>query len=296
MLENTIEYQINFWQAIAAHYIFPEGGFAFTTKMSGADTNLLILTKQDLQTLKSILPEVTSFFEKHQVPWGINIVDNPHSAEIISFLEEKHFSKIYTQHQMETKLASLPQTPGSPLVREVGDGDLEMLKDWTKPVVSGFKIQGSKDADLYYKLNEIALSREDNILKHFVLYDGAQPLSSATLSIHGDVARLDNVSTMVEAQRKGNGRALVEYCISKARALGCKYIIFESSERGINLYRKMGFKEVAMSCVYSASKSSEFSANDPSACSASDSLVCSANESSESSASNPLPRNGSKSS
>lgn len=89
---------------------------------------------------------------------------------------------------------------------------------------------------------------------HFVLYEDTTPVSSATLAIHSSVARLDNVATVKEQQGRGHGKKIIEYCVEKARKTGCKYMVFESSEQGIKLYRKMGFAETAMSYIYSLNK------------------------------------------
>lgn len=87
-----------------------------------------------------------------------------------------------------------------------------------------------------------------------MLYEDTIPVSSATLAIHSNVARLDNVATVKEQQGRGYGKKIIEYCVQKARKSGCEYMVFEGSEQGIKLYRKMGFTETAMSYIYSLNK------------------------------------------
>ena len=252
MLKNTIQYQIHFWDSFAKESFATEDSFVFTTGIKNSLVNLVILKKQNLQALTSILPKAQDFFDRHKVPWGINIIDDSSAKEILPFLENRKFRKICTQFEMQTELDTLPQISTlTPNIKEVINAD--MLRNWTMPVASGFEAT-SEDAELYYKLTKAAFSKKSNPLMHFVLYEDTTPVSSATLAIYDKVARLDNVATVKELQGQGHGEKIIEYCVERARKLGSKYMVFESSQQGISLYRKMGFAETAMSYIYSLSK------------------------------------------
>ena len=252
MLKNTIQYQIYFWNSFAKESFVTENSFVFTTGIKSPLINLIILKKQNLQTLTTILPKAQDFFDRHKVPWGINIIDDLSAKEIFPFLKNKGLKKICTQFEMETKLNQLPQIPKlKPNIKEVVNTD--MLHNWTTPIASGFE-STNEDIELYYKLFKAAFNKKSNPLTHFVLYEDTIPVSSATLAIHSNVARLDNVATVKEQQGRGYGKKIIEYCVQKARKSGCEYMVFESSEQGIKLYRKMGFTETAMSYIYSLNK------------------------------------------
>ena len=252
MLKNTIQYQIHFWNSFAKESFATEDSFVFTTGIKNSLVNLMILKKQNLQALASILPKAQDFFDRHKVPWGINIIDDSSVKELLPFLENKKFKKICTQFEMETKLDTLPQISTlAPNIKKVVNTD--MLRNWTVPIASGFE-STPEDTELYYKLIKMAFNKKSNPLMHFVLYEDTIPVSSATLAIHDNVARLDNVATVKELQGQGRGEKIIKYCVGKARKLGSKYIVFESSKQGISLYRKMGFTETAMSYIYSLSK------------------------------------------
>ena len=103
MLKNTIQYQIYFWNSFAKESFATENAFVFTTGIKSPLINLIILKKQNLQTLTTILPKAQAFFDRHKVPWGINIIDDLSAKEFFPFLKNKGFKKICTQFEMETK-------------------------------------------------------------------------------------------------------------------------------------------------------------------------------------------------
>ena len=253
MLKNTIQYQIHFWNSVAKESFSTEDFFVFTTGIKNPLINLILFKKQDMHTLTSIMPKAQDFFDRHKVPWGINIIDDSSAKKILPFLENRKFKKICTQFEMQTELNTLPQISTlAPNIKEAINANI--LRDWTIPIASGFEAT-SGEVELYYKLNKVAFNKKSNPLTHFVLYENTTPVSSATLSIYDKVIRLGNVATIKAKQRQGHGRKIIEYCVDKAQKLGSKYMVFESSEQGISLYRKMGFAETAKSYIYSLSNS-----------------------------------------
>lgn len=252
MLPNTIQYQINFWDSFAKESFKLPGAFAFVTGLKTPLINLLLLEQQNIETLQRVLPRAQNFFAQHNVPWGVNVIDNGSSKEIIGFLKNNGFKDICRQFQMETRLDSLVSDFVSTYdIKQVTDTN--MLLDWIIPVANAFEAAAS-DSKKYLKLVENAFNKEKNSFEHFILYSNNKPISSATLTIINDVARLDNVATVKELQNQGFGKQIISYSIERARNAAAKHIIFESSEAGINLYKKMGFVEINTSSIYSLSE------------------------------------------
>jgi GNAT superfamily N-acetyltransferase len=252
MLPNTIQYQINFWDSFAKESFKFPGAFAFVTGLKTPLVNLLLLEQQNMETLQTVLPRAQIFFAQHNVPWGVNVIDNGSSKEIITFLKNNGFKNICRQFQVEPRIDSLlGDFVATGDIRQVTD--VNMLLDWIIPVANAFEAAVS-DSNLYRKLVKNAFDKEKNSSKHFVLYSNNKPVSSATLTIINDVARLDNVATVKELQNQGFGKQIIGHSVERARSAGAKYIVFESSEAGINLYKKMGFVEINTSSIYSLSE------------------------------------------
>jgi GNAT superfamily N-acetyltransferase len=60
-----------------------------------------------------------------------------------------------------------------------------------------------------------------------------------------DDAWLEDVFVLEEARGQGAGRALVEACVNRARARGCKRIQLDANERNLGalaLYESLGFR------------------------------------------------------
>ncbi|MDP4708839.1 MAG: GNAT family N-acetyltransferase [Rickettsiaceae bacterium] len=252
MLPNTIQYQIDFWDSFAKESLKFPGAFAFVTGLQTPLLNLLVLEQQNLDTLQLVLPRVESFFGEHNVPWGVNIIDGRSSKEIICFLKNNDFKNICAQFQMQTRLDALTNNfVDQHNIKQVTDSD--MLLDWMIPVANAFEATAS-DSIMYRELVANAFNKEKNTFEHFVLYINNKPVSSATLTITNEVARLDNVATVKKLQNQGFGKQIIAFSVERARNAGAKHIFFESSEAGIHLYKKMGFIEINTSSIYSMSK------------------------------------------
>ena len=251
MKENILQYKIYFWNSYAKESFSTEDAFVFTTGIQSPFFNLVLLKKPNLGTLESILPKAHDFFYRHQVSWGVNVIDNLSTQLLFPYLEDRNFKKINTEHELDTELSIFPSVSPCSSVKEVIN--VNMLRDWAIPVESGFGVSKQR-IDHFYKLTEAAFNKEANKLKYFVLYENNEPISAATLAIHDKIARLDSVATVKHKQGQGYGGKIVEYCIAYAQKSGSMRMVFEGSKQGIYLYRKIGFTETGLSYIYSLSE------------------------------------------
>lgn len=245
-----IEYQIEFWKHLAVDQISNDNIYTFTTGLQSPLINLLIFRKQNIGDIGPTIKIASKFFAKNgNIPWGINIIDNQYSQNIINQLSDNGFKSICQQYEVKTdiKLIKSNILPNTNIV-EVSSSD--MLDDWIIPIASGFQ-SSAQDTKLYLNLIKKAFNSDSNLLKHFILYENGKPITSASLYFVEEIARLDNVSTLREKQGLGYGKKIVQYCANKSRLAGSKRMEFESSEQGIKLYRKLGFLEVGKSYIYS---------------------------------------------
>jgi len=247
-----IDYQIKFWEHLAIDSISNDDAYIFATGLQSSMINLVILKKQSKDNIESVIDEASTFFAKHNVPWGVNIIEDKNSQNIINYLTDRDFKKVCTQYEMDTKINSLNvNITSNPKIIEVINS--AELQDWVIPIANAFDA-AAQDAELYFLLNKKSYESDSNILKHFVLYDNNAPISSATLSFFNETARLDNVATLKAKQGLGFGKEIIQYCINKSLDSNCNRMIFESSEEGISLYRKLGFSETGKSYIYSLSE------------------------------------------
>lgn len=247
-----IEHQIEFWKHLAIDSISNDDAYIFATGFKSPLINLVILKNQKHDSIEPLINKAKEFFKKNNVPWGVSIVEDDSSPKIIDDLTRLGFKKICRQYEIDTNIISLNKnTPSNKDVIEVTNS--EMLKEWVIPIADAYE-SAAQDTNLYYQLNKKAFESESNILKHFILYNDGKPTCSASLSFFNQTARLDNIATIKEKQRLGFGKIITQHCINRAQKEHCQRMTFESSEEGINLYRKLGFSETGNSYIYSLSE------------------------------------------
>ena len=102
-----IDYQIKFWEHLAVDSISNDDAYIFATGLQSPAINLVILKKQSEASIESIIDKASIFFAKHDLPWGVNIIEDENSQNIINYLTDRNFKKICTQYEIDTQISSL---------------------------------------------------------------------------------------------------------------------------------------------------------------------------------------------
>ena len=123
------------------------------------------------------------------------------------------------------------------------------LNDWMMPLIDAFE-STFEICSIYANIHENALKKGIN-LRHFSLYKQEKPIASITLSIHDSVARIDDVGTLPEWQGKGYATHLMIYTLLEAKKLGATHCFLESSDSGLGVYQKIGFKPLFENNIFS---------------------------------------------
>lgn len=126
---------------------------------------------------------------------------------------------------MALALADLPATPALPdglVIRPVGD--LAALREWAHAFVLGYGLPAAWEDPFYDLMAGLGL---DLPLRYYTGYLHGQPVAVSTLFLAAGVAGLYNVATLPEA-----------------RGLGYRASILQSSEMGLRVYQRLGFRTV----------------------------------------------------
>lgn len=143
-------------------------------------------------------------------------------------------------------LSKQPPLPPHLTVERVHDS--EMLKTWLRIMTVGSEIP---DKVLSLLLDVVARHTfKDTPDVHYYLgkLDG-EPIATSLLFLGGGVAGIYNVATLPEGRRQGIGSALTVIPLLEARRQGYRIGILQSTPMGLNLYRRLGFREY---CLFSA--------------------------------------------
>ncbi len=125
----------------------------------------------------------------------------------------------------------------------------DSLTDWSIPLIGAFDSTAEITA-IYAKAHLRALERHFK-LEHYCLYQNKQPVSSITLSIKGNIARIDDVGTLPEFQGRGYATKLLKYVLLRAKESGVTDCFLGASDAGLSIYKKLGFKVIFESENYS---------------------------------------------
>ena len=87
-------------------------------------------------------------------------------------------------------------------------------------------------------------------LYHLSGFIDDQIISSLTLSLTDDHARIDDVSTIPTHQKKGYATALMKEAVNYAKQLKARTCFLEASDAGLSIYQQIGFSELFKNCYY----------------------------------------------
>lgn len=123
------------------------------------------------------------------------------------------------------------------VVRAIDD-----LEVWSRPLAEAFG--GGPEISRQYSDRHHAARHAGHRLVHLTGFVEDEPVCSATLSMAGRIARLDDVGTLPARQGRGYGSRLVAHALQLAEMRGALACCLEASVDGTALYTHTGFVEL----------------------------------------------------
>lgn len=238
-----------YFESISIEHLQDKNFEAFATGISNTSLNVVISNGINLIDLDKYVEKAKRFFEKHQVPWSW-IIDNNANTQILGdYLKEHGLKYKDTFPSMFLDLQVFQAEPWIKKfdVRKVSN--LKELNEWSQPIKEGF-VTSEESSATFVKLNALYLNDNLGRLEHYVVYHDNQPIASATLSLSKEGVRLNNVATCIKFQRQGFASGVIAYALDKAKRAGHKYCFLDSSAKAIEVYRRLGFKQLSTHNTY----------------------------------------------
>lgn len=120
--------------------------------------------------------------------------------------------------------------------------DIEALREWAHPFAISFGFPDSTVSTLCDLFASLGLGPHLP-LHHYVGYMKGNPVGCSSMFLGTGAAGIYNVGTVPDKRGQGIGFALTCETLSKAREMGYRIGVLHSSPMGLNVYRRIGFKE-----------------------------------------------------
>lgn len=238
LITNIIGTHAFFWRSMAIETYEQDGLFAWVTNCDNKYLNGVTSTSAKI-TITDI-ENIIEFFRVRNLPWlwNLNPICEPDITE--KLLISRGFKCVGEASVMYYDLAlELPDINLNKYnIREITNDD--GLSDWNYLQEEGF---GPPTEEFYQATKKIPYGK-DKSFHHYIVYVNEKPISCATLSISKYGARIDNVATCDDFLRQGFAKAVTVFAMMEAKKFGCKMVCLESSNEGLPLYLKIGFKEI----------------------------------------------------
>lgn len=235
---------IDFYRTMSIDSFHLPGLDAFVTGEDSISLNVVIDTRKNSTLNLEIVELMDDFFRKHRVPWGWFISPVSVTENIQSF----NFALSYEIPGMYFDLSRvLPSYEKNFFIKEADDD----LHEWIEPLLEGFPTESGEHDDIYRKLNANLLRNGNKKLRHFTVYINHEPACSGTLFLSEHSVMLHNLATKNKFKKKGLATALTLHMMSEAKKLKYQHCFLDSSDEGLNLYHRLGFKIYSTTRVYS---------------------------------------------
>jgi ribosomal protein S18 acetylase RimI-like enzyme len=223
-----------------------DGATAYMT--GGAGLNIIYITR-NTNVIDKILTQGKQFYDQENLSFEVIIPQELCTSQMVAILNTMGYPQ-------ESKSVSMFLTLDTCALDETdnfaGEGMIkandDRLKDWMMPLIGAFE-STFEICSIYATTHESALEKNTN-LRHFCLYKQEQPIASITLSLNNNIARIDDVGTLPEFQRKGYATHLMRHVLAEAKKLGAHHCFLESSASGLGVYQKLGFEPLFKNNVY----------------------------------------------
>lgn len=184
------------------------------------------------------ITEISNYFKNKSLPfsWWVSPYDNPESLAVLlkenGYQSAENFMGIYLDlDSWNSPLLVAPK--------------LKIVRAQDKLTLQDFGLVGANDESnfkTYFSWISEVLTDDDPI-EYYVGYVNGKPVVRGSTCYYAGVAGLYCITTSSDEQMKGYGKAMQQYQLSRAKALGYQVAILQVSPRCLSLYRRLDYKE-----------------------------------------------------
>jgi ribosomal protein S18 acetylase RimI-like enzyme len=197
---------------------------------------------------ESAMEERLKQFTAYHVPIAWLVGPSTRPASLGIYLEQ-HGWMHEDAPGMALDLQSLDKLSSSPSqLTIIHVNNEEQLKTWLRVMTVGSEIP-EEGLHLLLDVLDKRGMQVDPAIHYYLGMRDDRPVATSLLYSGGGVAGIYNVATLPEVRRQGIGTALTVAPLLYARTLGYRIGVLQASPMGLNLYRRLGFREY---CTFQA--------------------------------------------
>lgn len=237
-----------FFTLLSYNQIDLEDMALFATGVQASGLNPVLVHRID-HSFSSNITACRQFFKQKKLPWALILPEYFFNNEVQLILRHHHMDLKDEGVAMTISVNDRPIHPHeSPLIIKEINND---LPTWSIPLIYGFE-STPEITGIYTSRHQLA-TNTGTVLHHFSGFLGDQAVSSLTLSISDGIARLDDVATMPEYQKRGYASDLIHTALNYLKQLNIETCFLEASTSGLSIYKRLGFKPLFKNFYFEAS-------------------------------------------
>jgi ribosomal protein S18 acetylase RimI-like enzyme len=187
-------------------------------------------------------------FRRRELPFHWSLGLRPEPARATETLTHCGLRFEEAEPTMRLELSTPPHTavhvPGLQ-IRAVTD--TEMLRTWMRTWGCGAP---EEVIERWYRVYAALPYGPDGALRLFIGMLANEPVATVYLHITEHVATVHYVVTRQEFRRRGIGSVMTQFAVHEARAADCRLAVLTASPLGVEVYRRLGFRETGLVSNY----------------------------------------------
>lgn len=217
--------------------------FKFSSGIPIYMLNGVLNTKIPNEIAEETIKDIISFFEKKNLPFSWITGPSSKPDNLNELLLKNGLTLALEAPGMAcnlNKLSGKNEMISSLEIIEVENA--KTLKLWNDVLMTGFEFP-KESFDLFYKMVSLVFLNDNPSASAFLAYYNGKPIATSAVICRFGVAGIYCIATLKEERGRGIGSQITLAPLYKAKTLGYEIAILHSTEMGINIYKRLGFKE-----------------------------------------------------
>ncbi len=203
--------------------------------------NGVLQIQLDSATLPAAIDRVLTHFQQRGLPFQWHLGPSSQPRNITALLHARGITHVEDEPGMALELRALnEEVPLAPNVTIQPVTTPEDLRGWAGVWGCGAPEEVTRQWAEFY--SQLRFGPEEQMRFYLGLVNG-EPVATSALFLGAGVASVEHVVTLPQARRQGLGAAMTLHAARDARRSGYHIGMLFASPLGINIYRRLGFRE-----------------------------------------------------